>query len=110
WLRESVAAGAFYLDESWLPNWRPRDALPRRRPRPGIHERWNRDGLPDLRRLVKGLDDADVLQAFLAGRFGLAPFRDAIGEIQQFRRELIASPCAPARPLAVDREGVLQPL
>src|SRR5687768_1314576 len=42
------------------------------------------------RGFVERLDHPHVEQAFLAGRLGLAPARDAIREIHQLRGELVA--------------------
>src|SRR3990170_3366006 len=41
---------------------------------------------------VERLDDPHVLQPFLAGRLGLPVLQDAVGEVQQLRRELVPLP------------------
>ena len=108
-LDRSVTTRALHFDEAWLLHARSSDALARGGPDMLLEER-DLDRPSPSRRLVQGFDDAHVLQAFVPGRFGLGVVQDAVGEVQQLRRELVASPDALRSCLPVDRQLVLQPL
>src|SRR5678816_4192597 len=101
----SVFARALNLHQLGLVDAGSGDALlPSRAGAP--REWWNLHHFPCLRRLIESLDDAHVLQSFFAGWFGLAILHDAVGEVHELRRELIALADAPPRGLAIDGQFV----
>src|SRR5262245_46547140 len=108
----AVARSAFVraldVDQRGLADARPANALPsgwlfRRTISRKAH------GPALLRGRVQRFDDAYVLQPFLAGRLRLAVAENAVGEVQQLRRELIALADALSRRLPSDRQVVPEP-
>src|SRR5688572_10064593 len=98
-------AGALDFHQARFADAGPRDALaPCRALR--LVERRDLHGLPGLCRAVQRFDDTDILQALLTGRLRRAVLEDAIGEVQQLRRELVALADPLALRLAVHRQRV----
>src|ERR1700716_4360059 len=87
--RVSVATRALHLNQGGLPHTGTRHPLSRGWP-PALVERPDSDGPAGSRRPIQRLNDPDVLESFLARWLGLCIVEDAIGEVQQFRRKLIA--------------------
>src|SRR5262249_3289582 len=99
--RVSLVASALRLNYRRFGNAGPDDALAERRLLRGAVFR-DRHGFPCPRRLVERLNDPNVLQPVCAGRLWLSILQNAIGEVQQLGRKLIALADANARRLAVD--------
>ena len=67
------------------------------------------DRTAQLERPVERADDAHVGEALFGGGLGIAVVEQAIGEVEQLRRELVALGEAPlAGQLAVERQPVLE--
>src|SRR5262249_15958710 len=103
--RHESLARADPFHELWLSNWRSSHALG-----PARLFRWtiwgNLNRFTRFCRFVERLNDADVLKTFRARWLGVDAFANAIGEVQELGRELIATANAISRRLAVDRELV----
>src|SRR4029450_1542979 len=98
---------ASHLDQRRLRDPRATDPLTLRRL---LRRRIGRDlnDLAGFRRLVQRLDNTDVLEAFSSGGLRLALLPDAIREVQQLRRELVALADLPSRRPAAGGRGVFE--
>src|SRR5688500_19122465 len=63
-----------------------------------------------LGRAIERADHAHVGEALVAARLGRAVLQDAVGEVEEFRRELVALREAPLAHLAIDGQAVLERL
>ena len=72
-------------------------------------ERWNGVRASGLRRAIERLDDPNVLHALLARWLGLTVAQNTVGEVHEFRRELVSLPTRLCRRSAINRESVLEP-
>src|SRR6188508_59530 len=100
-----IRACALCLYQRRLLDTRPRDSLLSCRPLTVLEWR-DRHRLSCFCRLVERLHNPHVLQSFLTRGLGLPVLEDAVGEVQQFGRELIPLPNALAGRLSVDRQRV----
>src|SRR5690348_5784560 len=88
---------------------RPPDLLPKSRSAPALRQ-LRRHPSARLHAAVQGFDDTDIRDAFFSGRLRLTVAEDAIGEVDELRRELIALLVALLALALPQAQHVLDPL